>query len=848
MRCKVQFLIISLLFFYSICPAQISEIPVYKDSLHPVELRIEDLLKKMTIEEKVEQLNGEIFSTNGNARLGIPKIIIYDGESEAKANRHTVNFSSNMNQAATFDENLLFRLGESIAEEARVLGSNMLLNPCVNILRTPFNGRAYEAFGEDPYLVSKLATAYVKGAQSKKVITSTKHFIANNQDWNRFDVNIEMDERALREIYLPAYKAVVKDGNAWSLMSAYNMFRGDWCSESKYILTDILRDEWGFDGFVLSDWGGTHSTVKMANAGLDLEMPKALYYGSKLLEAVRNGQVSETIIDSRVRNILRIMFRAGLFDEQVNAYGGIAKTEERINLALETARKSIVLLKNDHNLLPLDRNTIKSIAVIGPNGNVARVSGSGSGEYHGYYQVSPLDGIINKADGKIDVKFERGIPEMSLELPIVEPELYEQPNGEPGLYAEYFNNKELKGKPVYTTTEKSINFDWGFGPIVPSSGPGSPKPGVVNHDKWSARWTGKLLSPGEGFYEIGIQADNGVKVFLDNELLIDSWTDEAPGKFKVTKFKFDKTGKYDLRVEFYENIGSCRCKMGITPFKPNTSDHKAVELARNSDYVIMCMGLFSEMEGEQLDRDELSLPKEQIDLIKAVAEVNENCIVVLNNGTPLIMNEWIEDVPAIIEAFYPGQEGGNALADILFGDVNPSGKLPATFTKKWEDHSAYGSYPGKRDLAEYKEGIFVGYRWFDKKNIEPLFPFGYGLSYTTFEYFNLKLSTKSMKQDGQIEISLNMKNTGKMDGDEVIQLYIHDKEASVIREAKSLKGFQRVSLQAGEIKTVTMKINKSALSFYDVNTKKWLAEPGEFELLIGASSRDIRLKDMFELK
>jgi len=448
---KVQYLIIILLLFYSISLGQMSKIPVYLDSTQPIEQRVEDLLEKMTLEEKIDQLNGEIFSTNGNKRLGIPKIIIYDGESETKVNRKTVNFSSNMNQAATFDEELLYKLGKSIAEEARILGSNMLLNPCVNIMRTPFNGRAYEAFGEDPYLVSRMATAYVKGAQSQKVITSTKHFIANNQDWNRFDVNIKMDERTLREIYLPAYKSVVQEGNGWSLMSAYNMFRGDWCSENKYILNDILRDEWGFDGFVVSDWGGTHSTAKMANAGLDLEMPKALWFGEKLLDAVKSGKVSEETIDDRVRNMMRIMFRAGLFDEQVNAYGGELKTEERINLALETAHKSIVLLKNETNILPLDKNKIKSIAVLGPNGNVARVAGSGSGEYHGYFQVSPLDGIINKVGDKVDIKFERGIPELSLELPIAGPEYYEQPNGEPGLYAEYFNNKELKGKPVFIT-------------------------------------------------------------------------------------------------------------------------------------------------------------------------------------------------------------------------------------------------------------------------------------------------------------------------------------------------------------------------------------------------------------
>jgi len=840
--------LIVLFSFTSVSTAQLPGIAVYKDSSYAIEQRVDDLLQRMTLEEKVEQLNGYIFSSNGNIRLGIPKIVIYDGESEAKANRHTVNFSANMNWAASFDEELIYRIGVSMGEETRVLGANMLLNPCVNIMRTPFNGRAFEAFGEDPYLVSCMAAAYVKGAQSKNVITCPKHFAVNNQDWNRFDVNVEADERTLREIYLPAYKAAIQQGGAWSIMTAYNMFRGDWCSENEYLLNDILRNEWGFDGFTISDWGGTHSTVKMVKAGLDFEMPKALYYGEKLLEAVKNGQVSEATIDDRARNILRIMFRAGLFDEAVSAYGGIAKTEERLNLALEVARKSIVLLKNNHGLLPLDRNAIKSIAVIGPNGNVARVAGAGSGEYQGYFQVSPLDGIINKVGEKINVKFERGIPEKSVDLPIAGAELYEQPNGEPGLYAEYFNNINLKGEPVFTTTIKTINFNWGYGPIVPGSGPGCPKPGVVNHDKWSARWTGKLVPPGEGLYEIGIKADNGIKLFLDNEKIIDSWTDEAPGSFKVATFDFEKSKKYNIRVEFYENIGSCRCRLGLAPFKSDDSVEKAVNLAKKTDIAILCMGLSDEIEGEQLDKDELPLPEKQIELIKAVVKANPKTIIVLNNGTPVLMNQWIDDVPVVIEAFYPGQEGGNAVADILFGDVNPSGKLPFTIMKRWEDHSAYGTYPGKRDFVEYSEGIFVGYRHFDKNNIEPEFPFGYGLSYTTFKYSDLELSFKNIKQSDTLEVSIKVKNSGKVDGDEIVQLYISDKKASVEREVKSLKGFQRVSLKAGESKTVTMKIDKTALSFYDVKAKKWLAEPGEFELLIGASSRDIRLKDLFELK
>ncbi|NIA31689.1 MAG: hypothetical protein GWP06_17490, partial [Actinobacteria bacterium] len=660
--------------------AQTPEFPIYRDSTKTIEQRVQDLLQRMTVEEKVAQVSGEGFSTAGNARLGIPKIIMYDEQAERKAKRHTINFSATINWAATFDAPLILKVGVSMGQEVRVMGANMLLNPCVNILRSPFHGRSFEALGEDPWLVSRMAVAYVKGAQSQKVIACPKHFVANNQDWNRFDVDVQVDERTLREIYFPAFKATIQEGGAWSLMTAYNKVRGHWCAESKYLLTDVLRHDWGFTGFTVSDWGGTHSTLETARAGLDLEMPEGRFMGKDLLKAVRNGEISEAIIDQKVGNILRIMFKAGLFDETPAAYGGIANTPERRNLARKVAQESIVLLKNENNFLPLHRKKIKSIAVIGPNSNVARVDGGGSGEYYGYYQISPLQGIVSKIGNDITVQFERGIPEKRLELPIADSSLYLLPGSENehGVKAEYFNNRELKGKPALVRTEKAIDFDWGYGPIRAGGGPGSPAPGIIRIDKWSARWTGKLVSPGDGLYEIGVQADNGVRLYLDEKLIIDSWTDSRPSLFKIARFKFQKDRRYNFRLEFYENWGSCQCKLGIAPFNPGRTKQNAVGLAAKSDVVILCMGLNDEMEGEAADREQLVLPKEQIDLIKAVADVNKNVVVVLNNGTPITMSEWIDDIPALIDALYPGQEGGNALADILFGDVNPSGRLPMT--------------------------------------------------------------------------------------------------------------------------------------------------------------------------
>jgi len=818
---------------------------------------VKDLLNRMTLEEKVDLVSGKGFQTKENPRLGIPAILMTDGPLGPNVHGPSTNYSATINMAATFDTDLVRRVAENLGEETRIKGRNMLLAPMINIIRTPFGGRAFELFSEDPYLTSRMTVAYVKGVQSKNVISCTKVMTANNQEWNRFDVDVKVSERALREIYLPAIKAAVQEADTWSIMAAYNKVNGEWCCEHKYLLTDILKNEWGFTGFVVTDWGGARSTVKMANSGLDLEMPTDKYYGENLLKAIQNGQVKESTLDDKVRRLLRVMFKAGLFDESSDSYGGVSDTPERRALALEVAQKSIVLLKNENHFLPLHRDKIKSIAVIGPNGDVARMKGGGSGALDGHYGISPLQGIREKVGSKVAVRFNRGYPEERLELPIASEDYYLLPDGRPRIYAEYFNNRDLEGKPVLTRIERAVNFDWGYGggrdegwgvgqdrdkpPL------GSPQPGVVNLDKWSARWTGKLKSPGDGWYYVGVQSDNGVRLYIDGQKILDYWVDSRPGKFKIARYKFQAGRLYDLKIEFYENIGSCLCKFGFAPQDTSENLQNAIQLAKESDIVVLCVGLNEGLEGEATDRERLELPENQLKLFDRVTKANPNTVVVLNNGTPILMNGWIDRIPALIEAFYPGQEGGHALADILFGDVNPSGKLPMTFPKRWEDSPAYGTYPGTKELADYREGIYVGYRHFDKQNIEPLFPFGYGLSYTTFEYSDLRINPSRIMADDTVTVQLTVKNTGDMAGDEVVQVYVQDVEASVEREVKSLKGFQRISLDPGERKTISFKLAQSALSFYDVKSKKWVAEPGKFNVLIGSSSADIRLEGEFML-
>ncbi len=806
-----------------------------------IEERVEYILSQMTLEEKIEQITGDDFKTKPNRRLGIPVFAMTDGPLGPRGKGPNTVFSAPINFSATWDLDLIRKIGEAMGEEVRILGFNLLLGPCINMSRVPFGGRNFESFGEDPFLMAEMTVPMIEGIQSKNVATCTKHFVANNQEWNRFDVSAEIDERTLREIYFPAFKAAVQRAKTYSIMGGYNKVNGTYANENKYLLTNVLKEDWKFDGVVISDWGAVRTTKKTAEAGMDLEMPNGKYLGDKLLTMIKNGEVKESLLDDKVRRILRIMFRMGLFEETVDAYGGYINSSNNVALALETAQKSIVLLKNANNFLPLKKEKIKTIAMIGPNAATARLGGDGSGHSNAINPVSPLEGITELVGDDIEIKYAFGVKLKRKELPIASEDMFVLEDGvTPGIHAEFWNNKELEGPSVATRMDKSINFSWGLRE--------SPVPGVVNEDKFSARWTGKLKSPGSGQFEVGVKADNGVKLFIDGNLVINSWTDQAPGQFKTDYYEFEEGKLYDIKVEFYENIGTCRVRFGIAPVDKGNELQEAIDIAKEADVIVLNLGMAKNYEGEQRDRDYLELPPMQIKLFEEVLKVNKNIVVVLNNGSAMLMNDWNDKVPAIVEALYPGEQGGKALAQILFGEVNPSGKLPFTIMEKWEDHPAAKTYPGTKEIANYSEGIFMGYRHFDKYDIKPLYEFGFGLSYTTFDYSNLRLSSVEMKQNDSIKVSFMVKNTGKVDGDEVVQMYISDKRASLEREKKSLKGFQRVSLKAGESKEVFFTIGKSALSFYDVKTKSWIAEKGKFEVIIGASSRDIKLIESFKLK
>ncbi|NWF88891.1 MAG: glycoside hydrolase family 3 C-terminal domain-containing protein, partial [Ignavibacteriaceae bacterium] len=697
-------------------------------------------------------------------------------------------------------------------------------------------GRNFESFGEDPYLASRIAVDYIKGVQQENVAATVKHFAANNQEHQRDHVNTIVDERSLNEIYFPAFKAAVEEGKVLAVMSAYNKLNGPFCSESDYLLVDKLKNEWKFNGLVMSDWGAVHSSIPTFSSGLDLEMPKGDYLNQNtLLDKIKSGELDIEKLDDKVRRILRVMFTIGLFDDYKYDSTKV-NTAEHVKIALDVAKEGIVLLKNEGSILPIDISKLKSIAVIGPNSKAAR-SGGGSSMVDPVNPISPLEALQNKVGSKVKINFAQGLMIDGDSEPIKSKFLFTDKSGKHhGLKGEYFTNKNLEGTPAHIITDKLIDFslDWK-----------SPFENFPS-DNFSIRWTGYLKAEKTDKYTIDVSSDDGVRLYLEDKLVIDDWNDHAVLTNSYTT-KLEAGKYYKIKLEYYENAGGAIVKLGWR--MPNEKLlTQAINAAKNSDIAIVFAGTSANYESEGFDRKDLILPKEQDQFIKEIVKANHNTIVVLTTGSPVFMNDWINDVPGIIEAWFPGEQAGNAIAEVLLGETNPSGKLPITFPHRWEDCSAFSTYMKEDGTTRYEDGIYVGYRHFEKNKIAPLFPFGYGLSYTQFEYSGLKLSSKEMQDNDKLEVSFTIKNIGKVAGAEVAQLYIQDVQASVDRPVKELKRFSKVHLQPGESKIIKFEIDKTALSFYNVERKSWVAEPGDFHLLIGSSSEDIRLTSPFKFE
>ena len=724
---------------------QAQSLPVYLDDSKPIEDRIEDALSRITVEEKVALIHAQSkFSSPGVARLGIPEFWMTDGPHGIRpevlwdewnqagwTNDSCVAFPALTCLAATWNPKAALLYGQSIGEEARYRNKTVLLGPGVNIYRTPLNGRNFEYMGEDPYLASQMVVPYVKGVQQNGVAACVKHYALNNQEINRHTTNVIVDDRALYEIYLPAFKAAVQEGKAWAIMGSYNLYKNQHNCHNRYLLNDILKGEWGFDGVVVSDWGGVHNTEEAIYNGMDMEfgswtngLSKGMgnaydnyYLAHPYLKQIKEGKIGTKELDDKVRRILRLAFRTTM--NRNRPYGAML-SEEHIAAARKIGEEGIVLLQNKKNILPIDLNRTKKIAVIGENALKMMTVGGGSSSLKVQYECSPLDGIKRRIGDGIEISYARGY-----------------------------------------VGDTGGQFD-------------------------------------------GVSSGQNPKDDRSARQLIE----------------------------------------------------EAVRIAQSADYVIFIGGLnkSGHQDCEDTDRKGLELPYKQDKVIGALAKVNKNLIVVNISGNAVAM-PWISEVPAVIQAWYLGTEAGNAIASILVGDVNPSGKLPFTFPEKLEDVGAHqlGDYPGRQREdgifdEKYNESIFVGYRWTDKQKIRPLFPFGHGLSYTTFAYGKATVNKKVMKIDEQIAITVPITNTGKRIGSEIVQLYISDLKSSLPRPVKELKGFSKIQLAPGETQEVTFLIDKQALSFFNDSRHEWVAEPGKFEAQIAASATDIKSKVTFELE
>jgi beta-glucosidase len=787
-------------------------------------------------------------------RLGVPAITVSDGPNGARGSGSfaggTVTsacFPAGISLAATWNVDLIERVGGALGEEARTKGARLLLAPTVNIHRSPLNGRNFECFSEDPYLSARMAVAYIGGLQRQNVGAVVKHFVCNDSEFERNTINSVDDERALREIYLPPFAAAVREAKTWAVMSAYNKVNGVFAGEHRALLVDLLKDEWGFDGIVMSDWFGTNSTAPAAANGLDLEMPgPPIWRGERLLGAVEAGEVEIAAIDDAARRLLGPVERGGASSQDDERVEQAVDLPEHRALIRTAAAEGIVLLKNANGLLPLDAARLTSLAVIGPNAKVAQIGGGGSAQVNAHYVVTPYDGIATRAGAGVRLGYELGCTNHKA-LPRLNRGLLATKDDDVAgdLTLTYYDNFDLSGDPVSEVATGSSEQVW-LGEVAPGVTPGH----------FSARLSGTFIPDESGEHRFGLTSAGLSRLLIDGRELIDNWTRQSRGE---SYFGFGSTEvtatvemiagqEYALAVE-YSSEGArmlTGVRLGHLPPVPADAIERAAALAAEADVALLCVGLNGDWESEGFDRPHMDLVGEQTALIERVAAANPNTVVVLQTGSPVAM-PWLDQVAAVVQAWYPGQECGNAIADVLFGDVNPSGKLPQTFPVRLEDNPAYINYPGENGTVRYGEGLFVGYRYYEKKRVAPLFPFGFGLSFTTFAYGTPRLSAETIAPDDQLTVSIDVTNTGERLGQEVVQLYVRDIVARLARPSKELKGFAKVSLAPSETATVSFTLDRTSLAYWDDAPSAWVAEAGEFEALIGGSSADSRARITFRL-
>ena len=787
-----------------------------------------ELVSKMTLEEKCDYIGAATsFVLRGVDRLGIPEIRMADGPQGIRNNTTSTLYPSGILTAATWNRELAERLGHGLGKDAKARGVAILLGPGVNIYRAPMNGRNFEYFGEDPYLASEVAEHYIEGVQAEGVIATVKHFAANNQEWSRHHASSDVDERTLHEIYFPAFRKAVEKARVGAVMDSYNPVFGVHATENAYMNIEVLRNMWGFDGILMSDWTSVYSTSGAVNGGLDLECPKGVYFTKeRIIPLIKSGVISEKTIDRKVYNILSTLNRFGLLDKPVLDESIEKDNPENAAVALDLAREGVVMLENRNSELPYGKKKDR-ILVLGPNACVT-TTGGGSGFVTPFHTVTIADGIKRQ----FGEKYVQVLSDEELYVDIFSDVHPLDDNGRSGFRAEYYDNKTLSGKPVLVRTDASVNFDWGRK---------SPAEGLPE-DGFSARWEGTYTASKTGTLRFKLSGDDGYRLFVNDQLLAGDWGNHSLSS-RTAFHNIEKGKTYRIRFEFYDNISDATARLKIGLFNEAMLNAAVAKAER----VIYCGGFNSDVEGEGFDRP-FSLPAEQKTLITRLTDAHPHVSVVLNAGGGVDFNGWSEGVEAVLYAWYTGQEGGTAIAEIISGKISPSGKLPISIENRWEDNPVYGSYydntpvktqntPFKR--IEYREGIFCGYRGYDRNGVAPRYPFGYGLSYTSFKYSDINVEKLS---SGSVLVSFTVANTGKVGAYETAQVYVNDKIASVTRPAKELKGYEKIFIPAGKSVRMTVSLGAEAFSFYDVKSRSFVIEPGEFEILVGPSSADLPLR------
>ncbi len=801
-----------------------------------MEERVEALLQQLTLKEKIAFLSGkDAWHTAAVERLGIPSLTVSDGPHGPRKATPTTAFPTGSAMAATWNPDLIERVGAALAEETLAMQSDVLLGPCVNMVRHPLAGRNFETYAEDPYLAGRIGIGWVKGLQSKQVGASLKHFACNNQEVERFRGSSQIDERTLREIYLPQFEMIVQEAKPWTVMCSYNRLNGVYTSEHRHLLTEILKGEWNYDGVVVSDWNANHTTTASVQNGLDLEMPgPARYYGRLLVEAAEIWQIEIETLDQAVRRLLRLIVRSGRLDAPRPV--GSVNTVAHQTLARATAAEAITLLKNERAHLPLKLDALKSIAIIGPNADDWQISGGGSSRVEPPYVVSPLAALKQKIGNRATVAYEPGCDNYT-EPPKIKSEWLTPISGQGhGLTLEFFNNPSFAGAPSASEVIPTI-FQWWW------SDGSDPR---ITLDKFSARLSGTLTVPETGQYSFKFNNSSLARVFVDEVLVMTQDRSDVgiPIENQRDLLALDLIGgrAYAFRIEYEkhtaENFAFIRAGLArVYRVGEDQRLARAVALAQRSEVALVFVGLAENYETEGADRPDLALPNAQNDLVRAVAQANPNTIVIVNAGAPVAL-PWMDQVSTVVFGYYAGMEAGNALADILCGDVNPSGKLPVTLPQRLQDTPAFTHYPGTREQI-YGEGVFVGYRWYDARDLAPLFPFGHGLSYTTFAYRDLRVAAQARIGE-LVHVAITVQNTGAVAGQEVVQVYVRDVQATLPRPPQELKRFAKIALAPGATQMVEFTLDERAFAFYDPYAKRWVVEPGEFEIRVGSSSRDIR--------